>query len=226
MKSILILSGGLDSAVSAWMEHQETERRPVLALTFDYGQRASRKEQEAARKTAEHLKIAHRILSIPWLAELTTTSLVAHDTPLPHLQEKELDDLTKSKKSAAAVWVPNRNGIFLNIAAAYAEALGASTLITGFNAEEGVTFPDNSAPFVRAADEFFWYSTQNQVKVLSHTLKWNKADIARKAVELKIPLADLWFCYEGGDAPCGRCESCMRDFRAFREAGISNPWGK
>jgi 7-cyano-7-deazaguanine synthase len=193
-------------------------------LTFDYSQKASRKEQEAAQKIARSLGVAHRVLSLPWLAELTTTALVAPHRDLPKIKESELDDLSAARKSAEAVWVPNRNGLFLNIAACYAEALDAEVLVTGFNAEEGITFPDNSAPFVRAADEFFWYSTQKKIRVVSHTLNWNKAEIVRKAVELGVPLKDLWFCYEGGKTPCRRCESCLRAFRAFREAGIGNPW--
>jgi 7-cyano-7-deazaguanine synthase len=221
-QSILILSGGLDSTVSAWIAKEQSQ--PVLALTFDYGQRAARKEQEAAGKTAKALGVVHRVLSLPWLRELTGTALVSSDKPLPSLKEEDLENLAKGRKSAAAVWVPNRNGLFLSIAACYAESLDAKILVTGFNAEEGITFPDNSAPFVRAADEFFWYATQKKVRVVSHTLAWNKAQIVRKAAELKIPFQDLWFCYEGGKAPCRRCESCLRAFRAFREAGIRDPW--
>lgn len=222
-KSILILSGGLDSTVSSWIAKENSE--PVLALTFDYGQKAALKEQEAAKKTAGSLGVPHRILPLPWLAELTRTALVSSEKEIPRLKENELDDLEKGRKSAAAVWVPNRNGLFLNVAACYAEALDAEILVTGFNAEEGIAFPDNSAPFVRASDEFFWYSTQKKIRVVSPTLKWNKTEIARKAAELGVPLRDLWFCYEGGPAPCRRCESCLRAFRAFREAEIGDPWG-
>jgi len=200
------------------MARETTE--PVLALTFDYGQRAAVPERRAARKTADKLSIPHRIMDLPWLGELTHTSLVARDEPLPKLTEKDLDDTKKGFKSAAAVWVPNRNGLFLNIAACYAESLDAEILVTGFNAEEGITFPDNSAPFVRSADEFFWYSTQKRIRVQSDTIRWNKVEIARKARDFKIPMEDLWFCYEGGAKPCRTCESCLRAFRAFRGAGF------
>lgn len=221
-KSILILSGGLDSTVSSWLAARETT--PVLALTFDYGQRASRKEQEAARKTAQRLKVPHRTLALPWLKELTPTALVSTDAPLPRPKEKDLDDTLKGIESASQVWVPNRNGVFVNIGAAFAESLNAEIIVTGFNAEEGATFPDNSEPFVRAADEFFWYSTRKRVRTISFTLALHKPDIVRKAMELKIPLGDIWFCYEGGEFPCRVCESCMRGFRALREAGVPDPY--
>lgn len=223
-KSILILSGGLDSTVSSWIAKENSS--PVLALTFDYGQKATLKEQEAAKKIARFLGVPHRILSLPWLAELTSTALVARDRNLPQPAEKDLDDPSQGNKTAKAVWVPNRNGLFLNVAACYAEALDAEILVTGFNAEEGITFPDNSVPFVRASDEFFWYSTQKKVRVVSPTLKWNKAEIARKAIKMGVPLKDLWFCYDGGKSPCRRCESCLRAFRAFRKAEIKDPWSK
>lgn len=221
-KSILILSGGLDSTVSAYLAAKDST--PLLALTFDYGQKAYPREKEAAEKTARRLKVPHRTLRIPWLAELTSTALVNREKEIPRLKESDLDDLDHTKKTAEAVWVPNRNGLFLNIAAVYAEALGAETLVTGFNAEEGITFPDNSAPFVRAADDFFWYSTQSRVRVVSYTLQSNKVEIARQAKALGIPIQDLWFCYEGEKRPCRQCESCLRNFRAFREAKIPDPW--
>lgn len=216
--SILILSGGLDSTVSSYIAAKET--RPLLALTFDYGQRAAAREREAARRIADRLKVPHRLLGLPWLAEITKTSLVVKNTDLPHPKESELDDPAKGQTSAAAVWVPNRNGLFLNIGAAYAESLGAEVLVTGFNAEEGITFPDNSAPFIQSADEFFWYSTQKKIRVVSYTIAWNKAAIARKARDLGVPLDEIWFCYDGKKEPCRVCESCLRAFRAFREAGI------
>lgn len=217
-RSLLILSGGLDSTVSSWMARKSST--PVLALTFDYGQRASLQEQEAARRVARHLGVDHKVLSLPWLKEIAQTSLVDPQKALPLLKEKDLDDVAACRESAQAVWVPNRNGLFLNIAACYAESLDADQLVTGFNAEEGVTFPDNSGPFVRAADEFFWYSTWKKVRVFCPVIGMTKVDIARKAKELGVPLQDLWFCYEGGERPCRRCESCLRDFRALREAGI------
>lgn len=222
-KSILILSGGLDSTVSSWIVREKTQ--PLLALTFDYGQRASLREQEASRKVAQQLSVPHRILSLPWLSELTSTALVNHEKEVPCLREEDLNDQATTLKSASSVWVPNRNGLFLNIAAAFAESLEADLVVTGFNAEEGNTFPDNSAPFVEIGNQFFSYATQRHIRVESYTLHWNKTEIVKKAMALNIELKDLWFCYEGGEVPCRRCESCLRAFRAFREAGAKDPWG-
>ena len=212
-KSILILSGGLDSTVSATLACQETQ--PVLALTFDYGQRAARRESEAAGKIAARLKVPHKIFPLPWLGEITQTALVNRKTDLPH--RKDLDDAVEGAASASAVWVPNRNGLFLNIAACYAEDLGADLLVTGFNREEAATFPDNSAPFIEASNRFFQFSTLNQVQVTSYTLDMTKREIVAKGRELKIPFEEIWSCYEGGSSPCQVCESCLRMARALGE---------
>ncbi|MBI4197354.1 MAG: 7-cyano-7-deazaguanine synthase QueC [Deltaproteobacteria bacterium] len=217
--SILILSGGLDSTVSSWIAREQT--KPVLALTFDYGQRAVKREIEAAKYQADLMGVSHRIIALPWLSEITKTSLVNQREKIPSLAEEDLDNTDKTFPSAQAVWVPNRNGIFLNIAAAFAESAGAETLVTGFNEEEGITFPDNSTPFVHAANEFFWYSTLSRVKVMSFTVAMNKREIANKAKALGINFEKIWFCYEGGSSPCRQCESCSRSFRAFREIGIT-----
>lgn len=221
-RSIFILSGGLDSTVAAWLSQKISE--PVLALTFDYGQKSALREKEAAQKIASLLQVPHQILSLPWLAEITETALVNPASTVPHPLMEDLNHLKKSQSTAAAVWVPNRNGLFLNIAACFAEQLQADLLVTGFNREEGSTFPDNSADFVTASDAFFSFSTLKKVRVFSPTLSMNKTEIAHAAKELSIPLQDLWFCYEGGERPCERCESCQRNFRAFQESGISHPW--
>ncbi len=219
-KSILILSGGLDSTVSAWIAREQTQ--PLLALTFDYGQRAVIREIESATATCKILGVRHKVISLPWLSEMTDTALVNRKQPLPMLKESELDS-AKTQATAKAVWVPNRNGVFLNIGAATAESLGADLLVTGFNREEGTTFPDNSAPFVRAADEFFWYSTLSKVKVLSYTQAMTKREIAARARALGIDLEKIWFCYEGGEKPCRKCESCARFYRAVADLAPHPP---
>ena len=221
-QSILILSGGLDSAVSSAIAVEKT--KPILALTFNYGQKAAMQEINAASKIAAFLKVPHKTIQIPWLAELTKTALVSPQKNPPKLDEASLSNKALVVDTAAQVWVPNRNGLFLNIAATFAESLDAPWIVTGFNKEEAMTFPDNSSAFIQTADEFFRYSTQTKVRVTSYTLEWDKVEIAKQAKERHIPIQDLWFCYLGEEKPCTTCESCVRDFRALRIAGIPNPW--
>jgi 7-cyano-7-deazaguanine synthase len=205
MKGVAILSGGLDSTVSLAAATRRME--VLLALTFDYGQRAARREREASSKIARHYRIPHRVVAIPWLAGLTRTALVNRRVELPRHE--------MSLRSASAVWVPNRNGVFIEIAAAHAESLGAARLITGFNREEAATFPDNSAAYVSAVNRALFFSTANGVRVVSYTGALDKKGIVKLGRRLAAPLDHIWPCYEGGRDWCKACESCLRSLRAL-----------
>ena len=207
MKGVAILSGGLDSTVSLAVAVDRMD--VVLALTFDYGQRAARREREASRKIARRYRVPHRVIGVPWLAGLTRTALVNRRAALPRHE--------MSPRSARAVWVPNRNGVFIEISAAHAESLGATRLVTGFNREEAVTFPDNSPGYVRAVNRALGYSTANGVRVVSFTADLDKRAIVRLGRRLGAPLDLIWPCYEGGRAWCRSCESCLRSLRALGE---------
>ncbi len=218
MKSVVLLSGGLDSAVSFACALQETE--VILSLTFDYGQRAAAKEQQAAAALSSHYNIGHRTLEVPFLKEITNTALVSEQAELPLLSTAELDDYSLSSASAASVWVPNRNGLFINIAACFAEALQCDLIVTGFNREEAATFPDNSAEFVKAANSSLSYSTINKVRVVSYTQRLDKVEIIQLGLKLVLPFKYIWSCYRGESKACGRCESCLRFARAAKAAGM------
>lgn len=199
-KGIAILSGGLDSAVSTTIA--AGLMKVVMALTFDYGQRAIVREIASAKKIAKRLRIPHRIIKLPFLKELTKNPLTQ--------KGRSLSVKTFSKKSAESVWVPNRNALFINIAASFAETMKANFIITGFNREEAVTFPDNSEEFIKLANKTLQRSTLSKPKVVSFVAGLNKKQIFKKAVELDIDIAKLWWCYDGLRKPCGVCESCRR----------------
>ncbi len=214
MPRILCLSAGLDSAVNLAV----AARRPggvKLALTFDYGQRAARREIEGSRKLAKHYGVPWKLVRLPWLGGITDTALVARRKKMPRFTTAQLSDRRRTERSAKAVWVPNRNGVFLNIAAAFAESLKCREVVIGFNREEAATFPDNSAAFGRAATGAFRYSTANRVRVVSYTAAMDKRQIVLLARRLRLPLELVWPCYEGGRTPCGSCESCLRFRRAL-----------
>lgn len=219
VKSIVLLSGGLDSTVA--LKKSVDTSDVVLCLTFDYGQRAALKEANAAAEMSSLYGIKHELIELPWLKEITKTALVCKDEKIPELSADELDGAGgKTTESAKSVWVPNRNGVFINIAASFCEALGAELIITGFNMEEAATFPDNSPEFIEAINSSLGYSTLSKVKLLSPTSSLNKEEIVRLAMKINAPLELLWSCYEGGDKMCGSCESCMRLKRALEDAGI------
>ena len=212
MKSVVLLSSGLDSTVNLFEALQRTE--VVLTLTFNYGQRAAVRELERAAEIAQHAGVAWKNLDLTWFSEFTNTSLVNRANDVPVGGAVSIDDLKVSSETAKAVWVPNRNGIFLNIGAAFAEGLGADIVVPGFNIEEGATFPDNTQGFLDALSDAFQFSTSNAVRAECFTTGLNKTQIVARGRALQAPFELMWPCYLAGTKPCGECESCKRFARA------------
>ncbi len=211
---MILLSGGLDSSANLAFAHQFDE--PVLALTFNYGQKAAPGELKASRNFAKFYGVPHRVLDLKWLGELGGSALTSNSLAIPTLNTDQLDDLNTTRKTAAQVWVPNRNGLMINAAAAIAESMGAQQVVVGFNKEEAATFPDNSAQFLGVSTLALKYSTRNGVKVVSYTEMMVKTEIVQALGNLPkaFPFDLVWSCYEGGEIACGKCESCKRLHRA------------
>lgn len=216
---VVLLSGGLDSAVNLFCAHQHS--KVLLALTFNYGQRASEKEVSASRKLCQFLGVSHQVVTLPFFTEFSNSALTNAQAKIPMGAEVDVDSLRVSQKTASAVWVPNRNGIFLNIAAGFAEGLGASHVVPGFNIEEAQTFPDNSEAFLQTLNDSFSFSTSSKVKTHCWTTNLNKSQIVALGKTLATPFADIWPCYESMEKWCGRCESCLRSLRALRSNQIN-----
>jgi 7-cyano-7-deazaguanine synthase len=209
IKSLVLLSAGLDSSVNLLEARLVSD--VVLALSFRYGQRAADREVEMAQLQCQRLGIRHQIVDLPWFRDFTRTSLVDLGQTVP--QDMDIDS-KQTEETAKQVWVPNRNGIFLNIAAGFAEGLGASWVIPGFNAEEAATFADNSQAYLESLNAAFAYSTRSKVEVRCFTTHLSKIQIYKRGHQLGLKDEELWPCYMGGPKWCGRCESCLRFSRA------------
>lgn len=209
-KSIILLSGGLDSLVT--MGVAKDEYNIQLALTFDYGQKSLKQETSASKEIAKYYNVEHKIIELPFLKQITKTALVSDE-------EVPTDELY-TQDSAKAVWVPNRNGLFLNIAASYADTYEFTHILFGANKEEGATFPDNTQEFVDGITESFKYSTLIQTKVVAPLINYNKNDIVNLALKQSIPLEMARSCYRQGEKNCGVCESCkhLKDALEYNNA--------
>lgn len=216
-KAVVLLSAGLDSTVNLFKAHNECD--VVLALSFDYGQKASLRELESAQKLSRYLGVKHKILDLKWFKEFNRSSLLTSEQ-VPIGSRVSIDDQQVSEQTAKMVWVPNRNGIFLNIAAGFAESLDADFVVPGFNAEEAATFPDNSESYMESLNQSFSFSTGNHVKVKCYTSSLVKTDIVKMGEALNVPWHLVWPCYFAREKWCGQCESCQRAKRAFREASV------
>jgi 7-cyano-7-deazaguanine synthase len=196
-RSIVLVSGGLDSIVS--LARAVKERRVESVMFFDYGQRARESERVSSMSAASFYGLPFEDIDVRWLETLSPRGMRSGAAG-------EAGTLT----SLDEVWIPNRNGVFINIAAAYAERYRCDTIVTGFNREEAEEFPDNSAEYVERVNQALAMSTRNGVRVESFTIDLDKPAILKLGLELKAPLSIIWSCYRSGERMCGRCASCTR----------------
>ena len=201
-KGIVLLSGGLDSLVSLGLCIKS--HGVSLAITFDYGQKSAEYEIKASKNICDYYKITHKVITLDWLKEVTHTTLVNND------KVPEGDALRDGSQSAKKVWVPNRNGLFLNIAGAFADGEDYDYIIIGANKEEAQTFPDNTQEFLNRVNSEFEYSTLKHPQIVAPLINSDKNDIVKLALDNNIPLNFVRSCYNGGEKHCGRCECCVR----------------
>ena len=212
-KAIILLSGGLDSLVSLAVEANKGTKIE-LALTFDYGQKSFENEKLAAKNIADYYKIENKIIQLDWLKNITNTSLVK-DEEIPQLDIDELEKKEKTINSMKNVWVPNRNGLFVNIAASFCDSYKYDEIIIGANKEEAKTFSDNSKKFVNDMNKVLKTSTNYEVKLNAPLINMSKNQIIKKAIELNTPIEKISSCYNSTTTHCGKCESCQRLKRAL-----------
>ncbi|MBI3542347.1 MAG: 7-cyano-7-deazaguanine synthase [Deltaproteobacteria bacterium] len=225
-QAVLLLSSGLDSAANLALAGdgaagRSEEFRVRLTLTIDYGQKGAVRELEHAARLAKHFNVDHVVFDLKGFVALTggkSALLGGQQIPVP----ESLDELSVTTRTASAVWVPNRNGVMISIAAALAESRGLDAVAVGFNAEEAVTFPDNTPEYMDAMSASLRYSTANHVRVVSATAEMTKKQIVARLADRRFPFELLWSCYHADRRHCGRCESCQRLRRAI-DSSLKGP---
>lgn len=211
-KSIILLSGGLDSVVSLALIKEKCSN--IIGLTFNYGQKSYFAEKKAAEQIAQYYKIEHKIIDLDWLSIISTSSLTTEDT-IPYISKENLDNISIAQNTAKSVWVPNRNGLFVNIAACFAEAYNFDTIIIGANKEEGTTFKDNTIEFINALNNSLKNSVNSKVELIAPLINMTKEEIVSIAINKHVPLELIHSCYFSEEKHCGFCESCQRLKRAL-----------
>ena len=212
-KAVVLLSGGLDSATTAAIAIAEGYE--AIALSFNYGQRHE-KELEAAKEIVEALKIKEHFITDIDLSQWGGSSLTDKSMSIP--DEGVQADIVPS------TYVPGRNTVFIAIALSLAEAKNAQAIYLGINAVDYSGYPDCRPEYLAAYQQLANLSSKvgvegNAPQLIAPLVKDSKADIVRRALELNVPIADTWSCYQGGKTPCGVCDSCRIRDRALIEAG-------
>ena len=209
MKCVVVFSGGPDSAcVAYWAKDRGYE---VYTITFDYGQIA-KVEIERARRIAQELGVAHKVVDLSSLEEIYSgvTSLV--DTGIQ--MTREFSD---------PIVVPFRNGVFLAVTVAYAASIGADTILYGAQGSDEENYPDCRREFYKAFEEAARLGTETPIVIDAPFSDLAKTEMLRRGVEFGVPFHLTWSCYRNGPLHCGACESCNNRRRAFQEAGVHDP---
>lgn len=214
MKTVLLLSGGLDSStLLAWLLDEGYE--PV-ALTLRYGSRHMEAETAAARAVAAHFGVPHLVRDLPE-GLFRGSGLI--DAPLP--AGRSLEEMAAG--GVAPSYVPLRNTVFLAVAGAVAEGIGAGAVAYAAHREDHTGYPDCRPEYVEAMGRALCLGSRDGLGLLAPFIGWRKAEIVRWAAGRGVPLHLTHTCYRGHRPACGACDSCTIRRAAFAEAGLADP---
>jgi len=216
-KVIAILSGGMDSSLTAYkMQNLGYE---IIPLHFSYGQRTEKRELEAFHNIADSLKVNQRYhIPLPFFKDIGvgTTSLI--DSSI------KINETGVDKNEIPSSYVPFRNGIMLSIATAIAEKEGAEGVSIGVVEEDSSGYPDCREDFINSLETSINLGTKNgDLKIFRPLVNLKKSEIVREAFKLNLPLDLTWSCYQREEKACGVCDSCRLRLNGFKIAGISDP---
>jgi 7-cyano-7-deazaguanine synthase len=215
---LVLFSGGIDSTTALYWARGLYGR--VTALSFDYGQR-HRIELKLARRLTRRLRLPHLTLKVN-LRQIGGSSLTDRSLPLPKF--KSADEI---EPGIPLTYVPFRNGIFLGLASAWAEAHGIPDIVCGFNVIDSPNYPDTRGAFVEAMERAVNLGTSGhasgrRMRIVAPFIGLKKSEIIRKGLALGADYSYSISCYGGAEVPCGKCSSCLLRARAFGEAGAAD----
>lgn len=219
-KAVLLISGGLDSAVTTFIAKQNGYE--LYGLSFRYGQRHT-KELSCAKKIAKTAGVKKHIIFDVNLSRFGGSSLL--DTSSKTIQHHQVNHIGKTIPST---YVPARNTVFLSLGLAYAEAIHADAIFIGINAVDFSGYPDCRPEYLAVFQQLMTLGTKKGVtgktiRIEAPLLHMTKAEIITKGQQLTVPFKDTWSCYRGGIIACGTCDSCVLRLKGFQQANVKDP---
>ena len=214
-KAVCIMSGGMDSTLSAYMAKKEGYK--IVAVHFNYDQRTQAKELACFNSTCDALDVDNRyVLDLDFFKQLGASALTDKSIEVPTGGVEEGVPIT---------YVPFRNGIFLSMAAAIAEKEGAEILSIGVVEEDSSGYPDCREGYITAMQNAINLGTKDetQIEIRMPLVHLKKSQIVQTALELHVPLELTWSCYKNEDKACGVCDSCRLRLNGFSLAGVKDP---
>ncbi|MCZ6690468.1 MAG: 7-cyano-7-deazaguanine synthase QueC [Planctomycetota bacterium] len=222
IRAVVLLSGGVDSATTLAMAL--SEGKECHALTVDYGQR-HRREIDAAERIATSLGAAQHAYLRMDLRPFATSALTGGGEVPRHRAPEEIG------QGIPPTYVPARNTILLALALAWAESLEALEIFIGANVQDYSGYPDCRPEFMSAFEEVIRLGTRQgaegrgEIRILTPLIRWSKAQIVKKGVELGVDFGLTWSCYDPTERgePCRGCDACLIRAKGFAEAGLPDP---
>lgn len=214
-KSICLVSGGLDSCVTAAIAASYTE--PAF-LHVNYGQLTEARELEAFNAIAAHYAVKNRlIVDMSYLKAIGGSALT---DPLIEVPVNALSD-----KIIPITYVPFRNTHLISMAVSWAEVIGATAIFIGATEVDSSGYPDCRQEYFDAFNRLIELGTkpETSIRLVTPIINFSKADVVREGIRLEAPLHLTWSCYKNSQKACGRCDSCLLRLKGFDEAGQKDP---
>jgi len=216
MKSIIIFSGGLDSTTLLYK--LKSENHDIHTISFLYGQKHS-KELEAAKIICSSLNIEQKIVDLTPLQSLLDSALTNPNIEIPTIPAG-----TQHYETLKTTVVPNRNAIFLSIAAGFAQSIGGNTIFYAAHYSDGGMYPDCREEFINSFEKTVRLGLDSSnFSVKAPFVNISKSEVIKIGHKLGVPFELTWSCYEGGIKHCGSCSACRERKNAFEEAKINDP---
>ena len=214
--SICLVSGGMDSCVTAAIAREESKELAFLHVS--YGQITEDRERQAFENIADFYKVEKRLaVSIESLSVIGGSSLTDDSIAVTQADLHSHD--------IPASYVPFRNAHFLATATSWAEVIGAGAIYIGAVAEDSSGYPDCRPEFYDAFQRAVDFGTKpgTFIRLSTPVINMSKVEIVQTGIRLGAPLNLTWSCYQASELACGECDSCALRLRAFRLAGQKDP---
>ncbi|MBI5971517.1 MAG: 7-cyano-7-deazaguanine synthase QueC [Deltaproteobacteria bacterium] len=212
-KSVVLLSGGLDSAVTAAIAVGKSR---CTFVHVNYGQRTEARELRAFNGIARRYGTRSLVAGISHFKKIGGSALTDKSIEVPKGRLK--------RRGIPVTYVPFRNAHLLSVAVSVAETIGAGEVYIGAVEEDGSGYPDCREAFFKAFEKAVNLGVKKKkIKIKTPLIHKRKAAIVRLGVRLNAPLHLTWSCYKDSGRACGKCDSCLLRLRGFKEAGIEDP---
>ncbi len=214
-KAIVLVSGGLDSCVTAAIAAQKYR---LAFLHLNYGQRTEKRELQAFNDIADFYGVQERlVVDVSFLKQIGGSSLTD--------ETMEVSRADLNYQGIPTSYVPFRNANILSIATSWAEVIGARRIFIGAVEEDSSGYPDCREEFYAAFNRVIELGTkpETHISIVTPIIHLKKWEIVQKGIQLNAPLNKTWSCYQSEDEACGVCDSCALRLRGFQKAGVEDP---